>query len=119
MQNSHHNLPCVNWQIGIIKAPVELDLSNRLVCWVMVRRKVLVRQRLGSCYPLLGVEDQHALEKVDRWRVGVPELVLERLSFPLGEGLNESEGLFVNDISILAKLRKIPSENSRSRSQWY
>lgn len=63
--NSHHDLPCVDREIGVVETPIELLLGNRLVGGVVVGRKVLVGQGLGGSYPLLGVKDKHALEKVD------------------------------------------------------
>jgi len=62
----HHDLPGVDGQVGIVEAPVELLLGHRLVRRVVIRSKVIMRQRLGGGYPLLGVEDEHALEEIDR-----------------------------------------------------
>ena len=64
-RDSHHYFPRVNWEIGVVEAPVKLLLGDRLVCRVMVRSEVLVRQGVRGRYPLLGVEYKHALKKVD------------------------------------------------------
>jgi len=81
----HHNLPCVNRQISVVEAPIELLLGHRLVGRVMVWRKVLVLECLGCRDALLGIEDEHALEEVDSGRFGILEPILERLPLALGE----------------------------------
>lgn len=63
--NLHHDLPCINRQIGVVETPVEFFLSHRLVCRVMVGRKVVVSESLSGSYSLLGVKDKHAFEKVN------------------------------------------------------
>lgn len=89
----HHDLPSVHWQIGVVEAPVELLLSHGLIGGVMVRGEVVVRERLGGRYSLLGVEDEHPLQEVDSRRVGILKLVLQGLPLALGERLDEAEGL--------------------------
>lgn len=93
--DSHHDLPCVDGQIGVVEAPVELLLGDGLIGGVVVRSQVLVGQSLGGCYPLLGIEHEHALQEVNGRGVGVLELVLERLPLAPGKGLDESQGLWV------------------------
>jgi hypothetical protein len=63
--NLHHNLPCINRQIGVVETPVKLFLGHRLVCRIMVGRKIIVSESLSGSYPLLGVKDKHAFEKVN------------------------------------------------------
>lgn len=112
-ENPHHDLPRVDRQIGVVEAPVKLLLRHGLVGRVVVRRQVLVGQRLLRRYPLLGVEDEHPFQQVDGCtpgqhllgqptkkqsmkrtrRIGVLELVLERLPLALGKGLDESQRL--------------------------
>lgn len=67
-------------------------------------------ESLGGSYALLGVEDKHALKKVDSYtyksvmflrralsrptgRICILESVLQRLALALGKRLHESEGL--------------------------
>lgn len=61
----HHNLPCVDRQVGVVETPIKLLLGNRLISGVMVRAKVVMGERLGCRNALLGVEDEHPLKKVD------------------------------------------------------
>lgn len=63
--NSHHDLPCVHGEIGVVETPIELLLGNRLVGGIVIRSKVLVGEGLGGRDALLGIEDKHFLEEVD------------------------------------------------------
>lgn len=63
--DSHHNLPCVDGEVSVVETPIELLLGSGLVGGVMVRGQVLVGEGLGGCYPLLGVEDEHAFKEVN------------------------------------------------------
>ena len=55
----------VDWQIGIVEAPIELFGSDRLIGRVVVRSEVIMGQGLGGSDTLLGVEHQHLLQQVD------------------------------------------------------
>lgn len=89
----HHDLPGVDGEIGVVEAPVERFRRNGLVGRVVIRRKVLVRKRLGRVDSFPGVEDEHLLEQVQRERVCAPELLRERDALALGERLHESKRL--------------------------
>jgi hypothetical protein len=94
---SHHDLPGVNGQIGVVERPVELLLGNGLISRVVVRRKVGVSERGTSLYAGTRVEDQHLLQELNCLRVCVLELVLERLALALGQRLDESKGVLAAD----------------------
>lgn len=63
----------------------------------MIRRKVRVGKGLAGLYAGTRVENQHLLQQLNRLRVGVLELVLERLALALGKRLDESEGVLAAD----------------------
>lgn len=63
--NLHHDLPCINGQIGIVETPVELLIGHRLIGGVVVGREVVISQGVGRGDTLLGVKNQHSLEKFD------------------------------------------------------
>lgn len=114
---SHHDLPRVYREVGVVETPVELLLGNGLVAGVVVRGEVLVSQSLGRRYSLLGVEDEHLLQEIDGGRVGVLELVLERLALALGEGLDEAKSLFPGSVSNGLASISPTAGYSRSRSR--
>jgi hypothetical protein len=59
----------------------------------VVRREVRVGKRLTGLYAGARVEDKHLLQQFDGLRVGVLELVLERLALTLGERLDEAQSV--------------------------
>lgn len=63
--NLHHDLPCIDGQVSIVETPIELLLSYRLICRVMVGREIVVSKSLSGGYALLGVKDKHTLEKIN------------------------------------------------------
>jgi hypothetical protein len=91
LEYSHHDLPGVNGQIGVVERPVELLLSNGLISRVVVRRKVGVGERGTGLYAGTRVEDEHLLKELNGLRVCVLELVLEWLALALGQRLDESK----------------------------
>jgi len=98
----HHDLPCVYGQIGVIETPVELLIGHGLIGGVVVRSEVVISQGVGRGDTLLGVENQHPLEKLDGSRISVLELVLQRLSLALWQRLDKSQSVLagnrVNDV---------------------
>ena len=60
----HHNLPCVDGELRIIKTPIKLLRRLWFVSWVVIRRNVLMCQRVSGRDSLSGIEDQHLLQKV-------------------------------------------------------
>lgn len=61
----HHDLPGVDRQIGIIERPIECFRCDRLVRWIVVRRKVLVRQRCRCIDTSPRVENEHLLQQIE------------------------------------------------------
>jgi hypothetical protein len=61
----HHDLPGIDWQVGIIERPIELLLSLGFIGGIVVGGEVRVGQSVGSSDTCTGVEDEHALEQLD------------------------------------------------------
>jgi hypothetical protein len=59
------NLPCIDWEVGIIERPIELLFSDGLISGVVVWSEIFVSQCFVSPDPLLRVEHKHLLEEVD------------------------------------------------------
>jgi len=92
----HHDFPGVNWQVRIVKRPVELLLCCWLICRVVIRRQILMCQTRFRRNPFLRIKDKHSLEKINRYglsdiffqtfdeiltkRVGIFEFVGQRLA---------------------------------------
>lgn len=89
----HHYFPCVNREICIVKRPIELLVSDRLVGGIVVGRQIFVGQTLRGGDPFSRVKDQHLLEKIDGCWIGILEFVLERLAFSLGQGLHKAKSV--------------------------
>lgn len=62
----HHDLPCVHWQIRVVKRPIELLLRFRLVGRVVVGGEVFMCKAIAGADSFLGVKYQHPLQKVHR-----------------------------------------------------
>ena len=87
------HLPSVDRQVGVVEAPVERLGCDGLVGRVVVRREVLMRERLRRVDALARVEHEHLLEEVERLRVGAAELLREGDALAFGERLHEAESL--------------------------
>ncbi len=59
-------------KVSVVEAPIKLLVGDGLVGRVMVGSQVLVGQALGGRYPCLRVEDEHALQEVDRYHGSAP-----------------------------------------------
>lgn len=59
----------------------------------MILRKVRVSKSLAGLDTCPWIKDQHALEEVNRLRVGILEFLFQRLPVTLGKGLDESKSL--------------------------
>lgn len=61
----HHDLPGVDWEIGIVEAPIELLSGDGFVGWVVVGSNVFVLETFSGVYSLSRIEDQHLLEECE------------------------------------------------------
>lgn len=113
------HLPGIDGQIGIVETPIERLGRYGLIARVVIRREVLVRERLSRVDTFPRVKHEHLLEEVERERVGTAELLRERDSFPFRQGLNESEGLGrkKKESSVFTAMPFSGGSNSRSRSR--
>jgi hypothetical protein len=62
----HHDLPGIHRKVGVIERPIKLLLGLRLVGRVVVGREVFVRKCFPSADSLLGIENEHSLQEIDR-----------------------------------------------------
>lgn len=93
----HHDLPCVNRQVGVVERPVECLLSLGLVSRVVVRSEVWMRKSLSGADTRSRVEDEHLFEQIQCHRVCILELLREGNTLALGQGLDETERVFGAD----------------------
>lgn len=61
----HHDFPCVHREIRVIKGPVKLLLCHRLIGGIVIWCQIFVCKTFCSLDSLLGIENEHSLEKID------------------------------------------------------
>lgn len=61
----HHDFPRIHRQVRVVERPIELFLSRRLVCGVVVWGEVLMREGVGGLDTFPGVENEHLFEEIN------------------------------------------------------